>query len=156
MINIQWIDIPILSTQRPSDTKVCHTCTNSYCIMLTNVMIIYFWDVKKIVKRLRNISKSRYLFYHKIIFVLKTLLVGETHFFFLSIWSIKLIYIWSTQNIFWELHVASIVDYYAIIENKVNHYWKLLLSQLLPNLCQFSGSAIVSENSEDTVSWLFY
>ena len=26
---------------------------------------------------------------------------------------------------------------------------KLLLSQLLPNLCQFSGSAIISENSED-------
>ena len=33
---------------------------------------------------------------------------------------------------------------------------KLLLSQLLPNLCQFSGSAIISENSEDKVCWLFY
>ena len=52
--------------------------------------------------------------------------------------------------------MASIVDYYAIIKNKNNNYRKLLLSQLLPNLCQFSGSAIISENSEDTVSWLFY
>ena len=150
---------------------------------------------------MRNISKSRYLFYtvsyHKIclkenlsdhqivweiisceisiklfitrtilckikfsvikfIFVLRTLLVGETHFFFFPIWSIKLIDTESTQNTFWEFHVASIMDYYAIIKNKKSNYWKLLLSQLLPNLCQFSGSAIISENSEDTVSWLFY
>ena len=46
--------------------------------------------------------------------------------------------------------------YYAIIKNKNKNYWKLLLSQLLPNLCQFSGSAIIRENSEDTVSRLFY
>ena len=62
----------------------------------------------------------------------RTLLVGETHFFFFSIWSIKLIDTWSTQNIFWEFHVASIVDYYATFKNKNNNYWKLLLSQLLP------------------------
>ena len=31
-----------------------------------------------------------------------------------------------------------------------------LLSQLLPNLSQFSGSSIISENSDDTVSWLLY
>ena len=37
-INIQWIDIPILSIQRPSDTKVCYT--SSYCIVLINAMII--------------------------------------------------------------------------------------------------------------------
>ena len=48
------------------------------------------------------------------------------------------------------------MNYYAIMKNKNNNYWKLLLSQLLPNLCQFSRSAIISENSEDIVSWLFY
>ena len=42
-----------------------------------------------------------------------------------------------------EFHVVSVLDYYAIIKNKNNNYWKLLLSQLLPNLCQFPGSASV-------------
>ena len=66
MINIQWI-VPILRTQRPSETKVCYT--SSYCIVLPKVIIISFWDVKKILKRLRNTSKSRYLFYINIVTV---------------------------------------------------------------------------------------
>ena len=41
-------------------------------------------------------------------------------------------------------------------KQKNKNHWKLLLSQLLPNLCQFSRSAIISENSGDTASWLFY
>ena len=35
VINVQWIDIPILSTQSFSDAKVCYT--SSYCIVLTSV-----------------------------------------------------------------------------------------------------------------------
>ena len=40
-------------------------------------------------------------------------------------------YIKHTKSIFWEFHVASIVDYYAIIKNKNNNHRKLLLSQFV-------------------------
>ena len=66
-------------------------------------------------------------------------------------WYIKhTIYFWRVPC---GIHIE-LLSYHK--KNKNNNYWKLLLSQLLPNLCQFSGSAIISENSEDTVSWLFY
>ena len=52
--------------------------------------------------------------------------------------------------------MASKVDYYAIIKKQKQQLLKTVLSQLLPNLCQFSGSDMISENSEDTESWLFY
>ena len=75
--------------------------------------------------------------------VLRSIFVGETDFVY--------------KNIFWEFHLASEVDYYDTIKKKwQQQQLKLLLSQLLPNLCQFSGVTKVSDNSEDTVSWLFY
>ena len=44
------------------------------------------------------------------------------------------------KNIFWEFHLASEVDYYDTIKKKwQQQQLKLLLSQLLPNLYQFSG-----------------
>ena len=62
-----------------------------------------------------------------------------------------------TQNTFWEFHVASIMDYYAIIKKQKKQLLKTsFVTIMLPSLCQFSWSAIISENSEDTVSWLFY
>ena len=65
---------------------------------------------------------------------------------------------WYTKHTKYFLRVPCGIHsgYYAIIKNKNNNYWKLLLSQLLPNLCQFSWSAMIIENSDDTASWLFY
>ena len=57
---------------------------------------------------------------------------------------------------FWRVPCGIHIELLSYHKKNKNNNWKLLLSQLLPNLCQFSESAIISESSEDTVSWLFF
>ena len=75
--------------------------------------------------------------------VLRSIFVGETDFVY--------------KNIFWEFHLASEVDYYDTIKkNDNNNNWNFFCHNCFLICVSFLGSAKVSDNSEDTVSWLFY